>query len=159
PGLNNEADLPPLDLARAFDRAEFRAAVAADLRPRLQAGERVGLPAVLGLAQAMEVWQDLQARLGAPVFEIPTLPPSIPGMRLYERLKGALTAAGARLQIGFPIIEARIEAGRCVEVITQGAARPYRWRAEQFVLASGGIASGGIVAEADGSARESIFNL
>ncbi len=161
PGLApaGEADLPPLDFARAFDKPAFRAALAADLRPRLQPGERVGFPAVLGLANPVEAWQDLQKRLGAPVFEIPTLPPSIAGIRLYEKLKGALAAAGARVQMGFPVIEARIAGGRCVEVMTAGAARPYRWQAEQFVLASGGIASGGILTEADGSVRESIFNL
>jgi glycerol-3-phosphate dehydrogenase subunit B len=42
PGLAGEADILPLDLARAFDRADFRSALAADLRPRLQPGERVG---------------------------------------------------------------------------------------------------------------------
>ena len=159
PGLNQEADLPALDFARAFDKPAFRAALAADLRPRLQPGERVGFPAVLGLADSVAAWQDLQKLLGAPVFEIPTLPPSIPGMRLYEKFKGALAAAGARVQIGFPVIEARLEGGRCAEVVTAGAARPYRWQAEQFVLASGGIASGGILTEADGTVRESIFGL
>jgi len=159
PGLMNEADMPPLDIARAFDRPDFRRAFAAALRPSLRPDERVGLPALVGLEKPVEAWQDLQKQLGVPVFEIPTLPPSVPGIRLYERMKGALTAAGGRLQIGFPVIEARIEAGRCVEVVTAGAARPYRWPAEQVILATGGIASGGILTEADGTVRESVFNL
>jgi glycerol-3-phosphate dehydrogenase subunit B len=159
PGLMNEADLPPLDFARAFDRPEFRAAVATALRPRLLPGERVGFPALVGLRKPVEAWQDLQNQLGAPVFEIPTLPPSVPGIRLYECLKDALVAAGARFQIGFPVIEARVYEGRCVELVTAGAARPYRWSGEQVILATGGIASGGIETESDGAVRESIFNL
>lgn len=159
PGLINEADLPPLDLARAFDRPDFRSAIAADLRPRLQPGERVGFPALLGLHEPVAAWQDLRDRLGTEVFEVPTLPPSIPGIRLYERLKGALRDAGARFQIGFPVIEARVEAGRCVELVTSGASRTYQWSGERVVLATGGIASGGIVTESDGTVRESIFNL
>jgi glycerol-3-phosphate dehydrogenase subunit B len=155
PGLMHEADLSPLDLARAFDRADFRAAIAEDLRPRLHSGERAGFPALIGLREPAMAWEDMQRLLGTPVFEIPTLPPSIPGIRLYERLKDALHSAGARFQIGFPVIEA----GRCVELVTAGAARPYRWKAERVILATGGIASGGIVTEADGSVRESVFNL
>jgi len=159
PGLAQEADVPALDLARAFDRPEFRAALAAALRPQLQPGERIGFPAVLGLAQPVAAWRDLQNQLGAPVFEIPMLPPSLPGMRLYEKLREALAAAGARLQIGFPVIQAALDGGRCVAVETAGAARHYRWPAAQFVLASGGVASGGILTEADGRVRESIFDL
>ncbi len=159
PGLRHEADMPPLDFARAFDRPAFRSAVAAALRPSLQPGERVGLPAVVGLEKPVEAWQDLQKQLEAPVFEIPTVPPSVPGIRLFERLKSALAAAGGRLQIGFPVIEARVEDGRCVELVTAGAARPYRWQGEQVILATGGIASGGIVTESDGTVRESVFSL
>ncbi len=159
PGLLNEADMPATDFARAFDKPDFRAALAQGLRPKLQPGERIGFPALLGLDRPAEAWQDLQAQLGAPVFEIPTLPPSIPGMRLFEKLKEALAAAGARIQIGFPVIEARLDGSRCLEVVTAGAARSYRWPAQHFVLASGGIASGGILTEADGAVRESIFNL
>ena len=114
---------------------------------------------MVGLTQSVAAWQDLQNQLGVPVFEIPTLPPSIPGLRLYERLKNALVAAGARIQIGFPVTAARVENGHCVELVTAGASRPYRWRGEQIILATGGLASGGIVAESDGAVRESIFNL
>lgn len=159
PGLAHEADLGSQPLARAFDRADFRAALADALRPHLQPGERIGFPAVLGLNDPVHAWEDLQARLGTRVFEIPTLPPSVPGIRLYERLTGALRKAGARIQIGFPVIEARVEAGRCASIVTAGSARPHAWHAKHFVLATGGVASGGILAEHDGSVREGIFNL
>jgi glycerol-3-phosphate dehydrogenase subunit B len=159
PGHAAEADMAPLDFARAFDQPGFRAALASLLRPQIQPGERVGFPALLGLTHSGEAWQDLQNQLGAPVFEIPTLPPSIPGIRIYEQLKNALVAAGARIQLGFPVTEARVEARRCLELVTAGASRPYRWRGEEIVLATGGIASGGIVTQADGAVRESVFNL
>jgi len=38
-------------------------------------------------------------RLGRRVFEIPTLPPSVPGMRLYEILRSALRAAGGGFKV------------------------------------------------------------
>jgi glycerol-3-phosphate dehydrogenase subunit B len=107
----------------------------------------------------MEAWQDVQERLGTPVFEIPTLPPSVAGMRLYQRMEAALREAGARFQLGFPVIEARVDGGRCQALVTAGASRNYRWSGERVVLATGGIASGGIQADSDGSVRETVFDL
>lgn len=159
PGFADEADLSPLDLARAFDRAEFRAALAADVRSQIRPGERVGFPAVVGLRDPVTAWQDLRARLDAPVFEIPTLPPSVPGIRLFERLERALRAAGGRVHIGFPVIEAHVDGGICTGVATGGASRPYTWRAQHVVLATGGIATGGIMTESDGTVRETVFGL
>ncbi len=159
PGFEGEADLPPLALARAFEQAGFRQRLAHALRPRLQPGERVGLPAVVGLRGALTAWRDLQERLGAPVFEIPTLPPSIPGMRIFHAIEKLLRAAGARLQIGHAVIGANVEGRRVTAVITQGAARPMTWHARHVVLASGGVASGGVLVESDGTVRETIFNL
>ncbi|MCZ7542112.1 MAG: hypothetical protein M5R40_00570 [Anaerolineae bacterium] len=51
---------------------------------------RVGFPAVLGLYDAARVQAVLADALGAPVFEITTLPPSVPGMRLYHALRARL---------------------------------------------------------------------
>jgi glycerol-3-phosphate dehydrogenase subunit B len=63
------------------------------------------------------------------------------------------------MQIGFPVTEARVEAGQCRAVVTAGAARSYDWQAQHFILATGGIASGGVLTESDGAVRESVFNL
>ncbi len=86
--------------ARAFDEPDFRARVADALRVRIEDGEHVALPAVVGLRRGGEAWDDLRERLGAPVFEIPTLPPSVPGMRLQHELLDAFAAAGGRLVLG-----------------------------------------------------------
>ena len=52
-------------LARRFDDPAFRAAFADGLAPLLRDGERVGMPAVLGLRDPHGAWTDLQERLGA----------------------------------------------------------------------------------------------
>jgi glycerol-3-phosphate dehydrogenase subunit B len=83
-------DATPVGLARLFEHADVRARVAAQLKPKLDGAARVGLPAVLGLEGHAEAWHDLQDQLGVPVFEIPTLPPSVPGIRLYGAFRRAL---------------------------------------------------------------------
>ena len=53
-----------------------------------------------GQVDAREVWRELEARLGHPVFEVPTLPPSVPGIRVFETMTSALRRQGTRLVIG-----------------------------------------------------------
>jgi glycerol-3-phosphate dehydrogenase subunit B len=67
------ADQNSLGLARRFDDPAWRAAFAGRLALKLQADERIGLPAVLGIRDPHGAWSDLEHRLGRPVFEIPTL--------------------------------------------------------------------------------------
>ncbi len=81
-------------LARRLDQSSFRASFAAELTPRLRSGERVALPAAVGLRDPHGAWADLQHRLGRHVFEIPTPPPSASGIRVYDALRAALRAAG-----------------------------------------------------------------
>jgi len=154
----DRADVNALGLARAFDRPEVRALVAAQLALRLRAGERVGFPAVLGLRHAPTVWRELQERLGRPVFEIPTVPPSVPGLRVDAILLGALRAAGGRIIIGSEVVGAAPDADG-VTVRARAAGRDVEHRADWLVLATGGFAEGSITLGSDWRARETVLDL
>ncbi len=84
----------------------------AGLATRTKIG-RIGLPAILGLERAPEARRDLEEQLELPVFEIPILPPSIPGFRLAVALAKAARASGVEILLGSPVIAARVERGRC----------------------------------------------
>ncbi len=157
--LDDVADISSLGLARRFDDEVFRAQLAAQLRPRLEPRERVGLPAVLGLEGAPAVWRELQERLETEVFEIPTLPPSVTGIRLYEALRTRFRSAGGRMIVGGPVIGAETRDSRVDAVVVQAAARPNAYRAGSYVLATGGFASGGIELDSRGEVRETVFGL
>jgi glycerol-3-phosphate dehydrogenase subunit B len=86
-----------LGLARAFDQRDFRRTVIAELTSQLHFGEVVAFPAALGIATPHEAWSELEHGLGRPVFEVPTLPPSVPGMRVFDILHHALRRAGGSL--------------------------------------------------------------
>jgi glycerol-3-phosphate dehydrogenase subunit B len=154
----DRVDVNALGLARAFDRPEVRSLVAARLAVRLQAGERVGFPAVLGLHHAATVHRELEAALGRSVFEIPTLPPSVPGLRVDRILGRALRAAGGRVIVGSQVVRAEPDASG-VTVHAQVAAGVAEHRADWLVLATGGFAEGSIMLGADWRARETVLDL
>ncbi len=153
------AEANALHLARRFDEPTFRAAFAARLVPRLGSGERVALPAVLGLRDPHGAWSELEQRLGRPVFEVPTLPPSAPGVRVYDALRAALRAAGGRLVIGAEVVDAEREGDRVTGVRTDSSGHDTVYRGRWVVLATGGFASGAIELGSDWQAREKVLGL
>jgi glycerol-3-phosphate dehydrogenase subunit B len=159
PPLGVEGDVNSTGFARRFEQPEFRDLVVRELERRLVPGEIIGFPAVLGLRHAREVWQELETRLRHPVFEVPTLPPSVGGIRVFESMTGALRREGARVVVGSTVSGAE-HSGRTLEgVVAQTAGRPRTYKAGSFVLASGGFASGGLQLDSHGRVRETAFDL
>ena len=159
PPLDGEGDPGSLGFARRFDRPAFRGAVVSELAPLLEPGESVGFPAVLGLRDHASAFAELEQHLERPVFEVPTLPPSVPGMRLYETLTNALRRAGGRVVIGDAVSGAETSGDRVDAVLVETAARRTPVRARAFVLATGGFASGGLELDSRGQVRETVLDL
>jgi len=145
--------------ARMMEQADLRTELVTALKPHLGEAARIGFPAFLGLHQAMMVKDALEQAFGRPVFEIPSLPPSVPGMRLHQILKQAIEQHGSFVYDGMEALRAEHENGRITAVLTEAAARPRRHRFEKYVLATGGILGGGITTNIDGEAREVVFDL
>jgi glycerol-3-phosphate dehydrogenase len=165
PSVRDERLITARALAQKFERPEFRQELAAALLPRLAAPagqpspDRVGLPAVLGLDRPLEILHDLETRLGLPVFEIPGLPPSLPGIRLHNLLVKAVEKHGGRVFDGMQVSGATAEQGRLKGVWSEAAARPRLQPARSFLLATGGILGGGLKGLPEGAVHETIFDL
>jgi glycerol-3-phosphate dehydrogenase subunit B len=153
------ADVNSLGYARAFDDPAFRAEVTAQLVGRLRADERVAFPAVLGIADPHGAWAELEQRLARPVFEIPTLPPSVPGMRVFAVLREALRRAGGRVILNSVVTGAEREGGRVGAVRVRVGLREERRGCDWVVLATGGFASGGLELDSRWTARETALGL
>jgi len=153
------ADVNSLGFARAFDDPSFRAEVGAQLIGRLRADERVAFPAVLGIADPHGAWSELERRLAHPVFEVPTLPPSVPGMRLFAILREALRRAGGRMILNSVVTGAEREGGRVGALRVRVGLREERRGCDWVVLATGGFASGGLELDSRWTARETALGL
>jgi glycerol-3-phosphate dehydrogenase subunit B len=152
-------------LAKAFDKPDFRLraaeAIKAQAGPHLQgSAARLGLPAVLGLARPLEAKHHLEELLGLPVFEIPSLPASIPGIRLHKILTRAIEKAGGRVFDGMQVTSSEAgPEGRLALVWSEAAARRKSHRAQNFVLATGGLLGGGLKAHYEGWLEEVVCGL
>ncbi len=156
-----------LDHDEPIDGTPAREALAAAVEPHLAdaraelGGEvgRVGFPAFVGDDRAAEVRAELSDRLGADVFEIPMGPPSLPGLRLEDRLYDALDAAGVRFETGNPVVGVETAAdGRMETVAVDRNGREVPYGADAFVLAAGGLVGKGIDSDR-GGVREPSFGL
>jgi glycerol-3-phosphate dehydrogenase subunit B len=163
PGLRERRNLNALRIAEGFDRPEWRAA-ALDVTARAVASTgpgplRVGLPAVLGLRDHPRALAEATARLGAPVIELPLVPPGIPGIRLHDVLRAKLRARGGRVLLGERVARVETSRRKVVAVATEAATRELVTRVEGLVLATGGVAGSGLVGDPDGRIRERVLGL
>ena len=160
PGLERLHNIAPQVLARLFEDPSWRARALSAIAEALPAGEwRIGLPAVLGLDAHAEVHASVERALGRRVFELASLPPSVPGLRLFEALRRRILAAGARIQIGFDVVKVERTGRRIIAIHTEAASRTLRIGADAFVLGTGGIGGAGIRAAHDGTLTERVFGL
>jgi glycerol-3-phosphate dehydrogenase subunit B len=148
-----------LGIARRFEDPSVRLGFAERLLPKLRDGERVALPAVLGVRDPHGTWSDLQSRLGRPVFEIPTIPPSVPGMRVFDALRAAVRAAGGRIVMGAEVVGADRDGDRVTALHAHTAGRDTSYAARWVVLATGGFASGALALGSDWVVREAVLGL
>lgn len=157
--ITQRRDSNNVHLAAALDDEQTCARLAAALKTLAQPGERIGLPAILGLERHTQVFAEMEREVGAPIFEIPTLPPSVPGMRLFQALRRSLANKGVRIEANMEAIGFHAE-GKCVEwVETATSARPLRHWAQRFFLATGGVLGGGFDSDHTGRIWETVFDL
>jgi glycerol-3-phosphate dehydrogenase subunit B len=150
--------LTALALARLMDEERFRNGLGEAIRGQKAGEKRIGLPAVLGLCEPAAVLEDLEGVIGAQVFEIPMLPPSIPGLRIFNRFREYLIAKGATFLLGNPVTGADVKNGRCEGIRVTNPPLTTEYRAESYVLATGRFLGGGLWADMD-RITEPLFHL
>lgn len=165
PGCEAVPELYAAHLARALETGETRVRTIALLQPLLGEARVVGLPAVLGLGRSGEVHAAFESALGIPVFEIPTMPTSVPGLRLLAALEEAVSARGVvrRAHADVRSLEFGVDGmdGATATLTLAGASADTsgeRVRARAVVLATGRFTGHGLTADR-GRVRESLLGL
>jgi glycerol-3-phosphate dehydrogenase subunit B len=90
---------------------------------------------------------------------VPTLPPSVPGMRVFAILREALRRAGGTVVVNNVVIGAERSGDRLTALRTRIGLREQRRGADWVVLATGGFASGGLELSSRWTAHETALGL
>ncbi len=152
-------DRNTVQLAQGLDEPARRQRLGEMLKKMVRPGERIGLPAILGYYDHKGALNDLEIITGVPVFEIPTLPPCVPGIRLTNALRRRVERMGVRVDVNMDVKGFHAENDRVLWIETDASARPLKHRADSFLLATGGILGGGISTDHAGKAWEVVLDL
>ncbi len=152
------SELTATYLSRLMEKEGFRERIGSQIKNALKGESLVAMPPILGLRDPMDAKKHLEAITGVEVFEIPTLPPSLLGMRLFNRFKEYLLERGVDLLIGNKISKVQIKSALCegIEVYHPPITRFYS--ADHFILATGRFIGGGLEAERE-RISETVFHL
>jgi glycerol-3-phosphate dehydrogenase subunit B len=138
-------------MARALETRKTREQLAALIKPLIGDVPYVGLPAILGVHRPDAVRADLEARLGVTLFEIPTIPPGVAGIRLREMFERLLPERGVQLEPNLKVSRVAFDDGG-VTLRLGGPMEDLEVHARAAVLATGRFLSGGL-----GSTRETVY--
>lgn len=75
-------DLIPIKIADLFEDGPFLEMVTTKIRSEIDQVDMIGFPAVCGIHDSRKIVQLLEKMIDRPCFEIPGLPPLIPGLKL-----------------------------------------------------------------------------
>lgn len=84
-------------MARMLEVPDYQVQFANRLKAVLGDAQCIGMPAIMGVNQPDRVHAELQRLVGVPLFEIPTMPPAVPGIRLREMFEQVLPEQGVTL--------------------------------------------------------------
>ncbi len=152
------AELQNIFMAEALRSTKVQSELADTISPFLDDAEFVGIPAILGLQKSEAVAADLEELLGVPVFEIPTMPPSVPGLRLKQAIEQEVLRGGAVLLSNRRALRLETSDPRCTSVVLETGQSQETLKAAGVVLATGRFLGGGLTAGRRGI-RETLLDL
>jgi len=158
PGTSVHGPKYPEHVARMLEVEAERERFAAAIAPHVNGAAYVGLPAVLGIYQTSEILAGLEKHLNSRVFEIPTMPPAITGLRLKEAFERHLPVLGVEAHYHHRVFDAQSMPGGGFELQMGTSAPEHSVLADRVLLATGRFIGKGLTPERDGI-HESLFNL
>ncbi|MBC8267497.1 MAG: glycerol-3-phosphate dehydrogenase subunit GlpB [Rhodospirillaceae bacterium] len=157
PDMESGASVYVEVMARSLEVAENQKRLAKRIKAVLGDSKVVGLPAILGIHGSDVVHAQMEKLIGVPVFEIPTMPPAVPGIRLRELFEGTLPDKGLML---VPQHKAnRIDLNEDGIIVNlEDSFGEIQIQSQAAILATGRFLSGGLAADRHG-VRETLAGI
>lgn len=152
----NPSELRSTHIARILDKENNLHSLGEILKEKSGKAEIIILPACLGLSSP-EVIKTLEKIVGKPVYLIPTIPPSIAGIRVQQYLKDYFQQLGGIFMMGDSVLKADIKDNLVKKVYSYNHG-DIPFESNHVVLATGSYFSRGLIATRE-EILEPIFNL
>ena len=158
PGIDPDREVYAERIARHLSVDSHQEKFAETLYPHTRGHPVVGLPSVLGVLDSQRIAALLEKRIGSQVFEIPTMFPSVPGLRIKEALEENLPARGVAALFYTRLLKVKAGTNRGFVLELGQTEAEYTLTTLGVVLATGRFLGGGLKADRT-KIRESIFDL
>lgn len=145
---DNPSEFRSVNIARYLDKPENTRALAEELKKQIDNHiDAIILPACIGL-DAEEPVTLLQELVGKPICLLPTLPPSLLGIRLHQALKLRFQKAGGLIMPGDRAEQVDLVGNKVVGIHTRNHT-DIPIKSDHVVLATGSFFNNGLIAEFD----------
>ncbi len=145
PGASN-GEIYPEVMARALEVPTTQDELAEKIKEIAGDAEVIGIPAILGIHHPDKVLKRLESLVGKPLFEIPTMPPSVAGIRLREMIEQVFPARGVEL-IAQQKVHTVDFAADSIKLHVKDTYGSIVVEAKSVLLASGRFLSGGLTSD------------
>ncbi|PJE79540.1 Anaerobic glycerol-3-phosphate dehydrogenase subunit B [invertebrate metagenome] len=136
-------ELRSIELARLLKSPDHLSIIADQIKQQTPYADLFLMPAVMEQRDHESVTSELSRRLGKPVMELATLPPSLPGIRLQQAMKKLYTRKGGIFISGDTVETGQIKDGHLLNISTRHNP-DYPLTSNAFVLATGSFFSNGL---------------
>lgn len=141
---SNPTEMRAVNIARVLDKPAVFDRFIEEIQLRSADTDVIVVPAVYGLDSAQPAQR--LAELRPEVVAIPTMPPSVAGIRTQQQLRRAFEELGGVFMAGDTVVKAEIAGNRVERIHTVNHAE-VALQAGNFVLASGSFFSKGLIAD------------
>lgn len=155
------SEMRAVNISRVLDNEDILNKFVDEVLKLIKDEDIVILPAVFGFKniKASSIVRERIEKTGVKVIFIGTMPPSVPGIRTQLQLKKKFEDLGGIFLMGDSVIGAKkADEKHILKEIFTSNLEDFGLQAENFVLATGGLFSKGLVAE-PGKFREPIFDI
>lgn len=153
---NNPSEFRAANIARLLDMPDQQLLLIEELKALAHETDVLFLPACLG-SHDEKTWQAISRELPCPLRLLPTLPPSVPGMRMYHQLRRRFQQLNGIIMPGDAVLSTEMNQNHVSAIFTRNHVE-VPLRARNYILASGSFFSNGLEAKFSGI-REPIFGL
>ncbi|MBF0101048.1 MAG: glycerol-3-phosphate dehydrogenase subunit GlpB [Desulfobacterales bacterium] len=147
PETEHLREVYPEHLANLMDMPSYREKWISTVKPYIKNIDYLGLPSILGIRNHHSVFSDIQAQLGVHVFEIPTRPISIPGIRMRHCFEHRLSALDVKQFFQQKVTQVSEESNGNFLIKLDQSGKELTIQTRTLILATGRFMSGGLRAD------------